>query len=383
MSAALFRRRGSNLALPTTSAAQNDARQSDSKMLGTSLPPCRSSGVQWMTRSNALDGSARSIRLHGDKSLRQVWRDSQTATKITYVLTAIFVVMVYYGIRSLRYHYSQISLNCHIADCTISITPVGWKHKASLTFPRRQLSAALAVKTTYNGTYVSSNPSLTENYNPSSRHNKKYPARTHKSPSVTYKGPDANGHYVSYALVLNDPASESEDAATTDSNDPSPKLVDLSPIRESLQSFRNMDGDGKESWILTFHLFGISHTKRRVRSMMTRIDSYVKRRRHTVTAKESGNPSWLGILCVVFGLLGLFLTLLLGQYVDDKPPPIPRGPGVMRHRHSHASAKPTRAYNDASLKPRATSFTSAYQRATPARFEVKMQPTAINSQKQY
>jgi hypothetical protein len=75
--------------------------------------------------------------------------------------------------------------------------------------------------------------------------------------------------------------------------------------------------------------------------------------------------------------------LLLGQYVDEKQPPVPRGPGAMRHRHSHSNANPTRTYNDSLRKPRATSFTSAYQRATPARYEVRMQPTAINSQKQY
>jgi hypothetical protein len=272
-----------------------------------------------------------------------------------------------------------------MADCSISITPVGWKRKASVTIPRRQLAAALAVKTTYNGTYVSSHPPLNEYSN--SRHNKKNPARTYTTPSATYKGPDGSGHYVSYALILKDPAGESivEDEPTNDQDAP-PKLVDLSPIRDNLQRAVAMDVDenDKESWLLTFHLFGISHTKRRVRTMVTRIDSYVKSRRHTVTVKESGNPSWVGILCVVFGLLGFFLTLLLGQYVDEKPMPISRGPGVMRHhRHSHSGAKSTRPQNESSLKPRASSIAYARQRATPARFEVRMQPTTVNSQKQY
>lgn len=376
------------MTLPTASLA-DDARTENGEGFtrgsgtATGRSSIMSSVAPWFRQSRDLDGSARSIRLHSDKSLRQMWKDSQTATKVTYILMVVFVLTVYFGVRSLRFAHSQISLNCSIKECTLSITPVGWKRKASITIPRSQLHSSLAVKTTFNGTYVSSNPSLNENLNPNSRHNKKHPARTHKSPSVTYKGPDANGHYVSYAVVLADSEKfERSDAdEVTHDSDGIPQPADLTPIQEYLQSASNVGEETERMWLLTFHLFGISHSKRRVRTMMTRIDSYLKRRRHTLNVKEAGHPSWVGILCVVFGLLGFFLTLLLGQCVDMKPPTAAKGPGARRQRHSQSTREPALSYS--AKASRSTSMSSTYLRTTPARYEVRMQPASINSQKLY
>lgn len=383
----LFRRRGSDLALPTSSAPTSSSLTFDQSSTTAHSHPRRSS-IPW-NRSKVVDGSARSIRLH-DKSVLQLWKEAQAATRITYILTATFLFITFFGIRSIRHQYAHISVHCHLRDCTISVRPLHLQRKVTLTVPRPQLVAALAVKTTSNGTYVSSHPPLHEPYQPPShsrdtKGSKKTKPIISPSAGISYKGPDEHGHYVSYALILQE-------------NKHNPELLDLTPLHQYLQPLQNEeeeDGNNHErqQWYLTFHLFGIAQTKRRVRTMLTRLEGYVQKRRQTATIQESTTPSVVGILCVVLGLLGALLTVLFGQYVNE-PPPLPAaGPGARRttnaaqqqqqQRHSHTTGASRPHHHQQQPKSRAASLTTPYQRATPLRYEVKMQPATVNVQKQY
>lgn len=344
----LFRRRASaDVGLPTTTAAAGPKRSS------------------FLIRSNPNDGSARNIRLN--RSLTQVWKQLPTVQKVSYILCIVFLFTIYWGIRSIRYHNQHIHLNCHSTECKLSILDRGWGSKVLLEFPRRQLVDSLAVKTDRDGTFVSAHPPLTEAF--SRNQGKKGKHAT--SASAHYKGPDADGYYTSYAIILRDQATadrlvespeqetapdgaggEDEPAKTT----PLP-AVDLAPLADYLQDL----GEGQYRLIMKLHQLGQS--KRRVRTILTKIESYIKRRRQSLLVKEHGAPSWQGVLGIVLGIVGFLLTILIGQFweEDDRPPP--GGPGARRH----SSAPPVDARRE------------SMKRQTPARYEVRTKPAVATS----
>ena len=74
--------------------------------------------------------------------------------------------------------------------------------------------------------------------------------------------------------------------------------------------------------------FGINQSRRRVKTTVQKIDSYIKRRRHKLTVKENTPPAWQGILLLVLGIFGLLLTMLIGQYWEPPEKKRQTGPGT-------------------------------------------------------
>jgi hypothetical protein len=45
--------------------------------------------------------------------------------------------------------------------------------------------------------------------------------------------------------------------------------------------------------------------------MINKVESYVKKRRQKLLVKKSATLSWQGIMALIFGLLGVMLTLFI------------------------------------------------------------------------
>ncbi|GKZ00802.1 hypothetical protein MPSEU_001031900 [Mayamaea pseudoterrestris] len=335
-----FRRRNHNQGLPTTSG--NNARSSN-----------------FTFRSNPNDGSARNIRL--EKSIVKSWHKTSFATRATYCSLLFFLFLLYMGIRWIRYSNAYIHLNCRITTCELQIMPLGWGRKIRFEFPRRQLLEGVAVKTDAQGAYVEGEPNVNDDYM-ANRQQQQYKKGKKYSPpgKPSSKGPDANGHYVSYALVLTDQETNSAAAENQvheggDYNDQPVKNLEairdyLDPLNDDSSQAENEQQQSR--YRLVLRKFRIAQSKRRVRTILSKIDAYVKHRRTQLVVKETSPPSWQGILGIVLGLMGALLTLLIGQLWDETPASA-SGPGVRR------DGRTSRSSGNAHLK-----------RTTPAKYEV-------------
>lgn len=223
---------------------------------------------------------------------------------------------------------------CHTEQCTLSISPQGWGKKQIVTFPRRQLLRAEAIKVDKDGTFVELSPRL-DNFDDFPRKGKNKSGKQVSS----YKGPDKKGHYPSYRIVLregsrkpvnNEQTGDSVDGAA----EPEIEDVKLTDLYAYLKKEEN------DEYSITIRQFGISQSRRRVKTTVQKIESYIKRRRHKLAAKESAPPAWQGIVMLVLGLFGLLLALLLGQFWEESSPNRRQsGPGT-RNRSTPSSKRP-------------------------------------------
>ena len=174
-------------------------------------------------------------------------------------------------------------------------------------FPRTQLDNAQPIKTDKAGNFLSIDTAKYE-----------IPARgtKNKKKKGTYKGPDENGEYKSFSLRFK--------KKTPDDVERPEGMVDsdFEPVRQYLEE----EGD---LFALHMRKFGLSQSRTRVRSSINKVESYNKRRRQKLVIKESATLPWQGILCLIFGLLGTMLTLLIGQFWDETPNKY-GGPGSRR-----------------------------------------------------
>lgn len=149
--------------------------------------------------------------------------------------------------------------------------------------------------------------------------------------SGAYKGPDDDGNYKSYALKFYPKTPESVEKAEDDVED-----GDFSEVAKFLDK-EETEQDG-EIYVMHMRKFGLAQSRTRVRSMINKVESYLKRRRQKLLVKESAPLPWQGLLFLIFGLLGLMLTLLIGQFWEETPKR-QTGPGVRRSQMSSSSGK--------------------------------------------
>ena len=217
---------------------------------------------------------------------------------------------------------ASIWLTCHQHECTLEITPPGSRTK-TVIFPRTQLDAAKAISTDKAGNFKS----IDENFKTRTAASSKGKGRNkNKMGNGSYKGPDENGDYKSYALRFKKKTPEDVEMpeGMVDS--------DFYVVRDYLED----QGDFFELYMRKFNL---AQSRTRIRSSMNKVDSYIKRRRQKIILKESATLPWQGILCCIFGLLGFMLTLLIGQFWDDEPSKF-GGPGSRRKTTSSGKKIP-------------------------------------------
>jgi hypothetical protein len=217
---------------------------------------------------------------------------------------------------------ASIWLTCHAQECTLELTPSG-SRTMTVIFARTQLHSAQSIKTDKVGNFLSIDSSK---YEPPKREKGKK-----KYKGGSYKGPDEAGEYKSYSLKFR--AKTAEDIVKTEDD---PADGDFSSVADHME-FHEEDGG---LYVLHMRKFGLAQSRTRVRSMINKVESYVKKRRQKLLVKESATLPWQGILSLIFGLLGVMLTLLIGQFWEEAPRK-QGGPGTRRSA-TKTSGKPTK-----------------------------------------
>lgn len=209
----------------------------------------------------------------------------------------------------------------------MQITPPGRGGGVEVDFARRQLVEAQAIKVDSEGKFVklddASDPVLTYRNKQKKGYKKNTNYKQHYS-----GGPDKEGYYDSYHLVLR-PGKADED--NMDENKKGEEDDD-DKVEEStfdaIKEYTTLDNEGR--LVISMRRFSLGQTRRRTRILVNKVDSYVKQRRHKLVLKENSSVSVWGILQLVFGLLMLLLIILLGQFMEEPKPRRHGGPGARR-----------------------------------------------------
>lgn len=243
---------------------------------------------------------------------------------------------------------ASIWLTCHQQECTLEMTPPG-SRTITVVFSRTQLHSAQAIKTNGVGNFLEID---TDKYEPPRKHKgKKYSNKYNK------KGPDEQGKYRTYRIKFHVVSPESNERTEEDTPD-----GDFEPVKK----FMNREEDGTYS--LHMRHFGLSQSRTRVRANVNKVESYIKKRRQKLLLKENATLPWQGILCLVFGLMGFLLSLLIGQFWDEAPKR-QGGPGARRSGAAGARPSTTAGKN----KP-----TFVYDSGRPSKY-----PSGYQYQKKY
>jgi len=205
-----------------------------------------------------------------------------------------------------RFLPASIWLICDAVTCAIQITPPGNVGTTKLEFSRKQIVKADTVKVDKDHVFqrLDTAPSSRQRQN-------KYKKKV--------LGPDEDGFYDSYFVVLRPPMYNQNPTDETAENE-----KDLA----ALEPFINRNDDSGNIFV-PMRKFNVGRTRRRTRTMAMKVESYAKQRRNQLTIKENAPLSWLGIVLMILGLFLLLLTILIGQFVDEAKT---GGPGVRRSR---------------------------------------------------
>ena len=193
-------------------------------------------------------------------------------------------------------------MDCHARACYIDITPPGFQGTRRIKVGRSQVVRSQATKVDKFGKFVE-NDTGSIVYRP------------RKSKDYNSRGPDANGNFESYNLIL----SNGKTTAGTDSNkdessaeDNDDEETDLSELAE----FVTIE-DTSGHYVLSMRQYNFGQTRRRSKTMVNKIDAYIRRRRHKLLIKENAELSVIGIILIVLGMFGLLVVLLLGEFWED------------------------------------------------------------------
>jgi len=346
------------------------------------------------------DGSARSIHLQSPVVTK--WQRSSQAVKISYSVAFCSFWIVVFGWRLLTYQSAAINLECTSFDCTFSMYGVGREKKIRLTLPRHQVIGTRPVKVDKSGVIVNDNVDMNSEWKYQPERGGKAKNKK-KSQSQNYKGPDKDGNYLTYFITVRDRDAKTEAARKAEQNSngddgedsseiKDAESVDLSPIMKfavpAPQKEGETDGATKEIRVV-MRQHGIQQSRRRVRNMTQKIDSFAKKRRHKLSVKESASPDWRAILMLVLGGCSFLLSLLLGLFWEDEEATTRQvsGPASRRRmqqqqqRQTMSNAKRGTSYNSGGSAPKGTGGPSGnpYQRTTPSRYEVNTQPSLRRS----
>lgn len=92
------------------------------------------------------------------------------------------------------------------------------------------------------------------------------------------------------------------------------KENDLLPSLESIQPFATKEANHQYRVIM--RKFNVGHKRRRVTSLISKINMYAAGQKDTLIIRENRIVAWQGILLIVFGVFSMLLSMLLGQFSD-------------------------------------------------------------------
>ncbi|KAL7477487.1 hypothetical protein ACHAW6_003294 [Cyclotella cf. meneghiniana] len=335
---------------------------------------------------NGPDGSGKSIKM--EAPLVKAIRSAEGATKYTYIWFFVSVAFVWMGWSLISRGSASMLLDCKSTGCTLTInkpkkfTPrnisfaprnIKTKRKVRVEFKREQVVradnilwdpvAGRIVKNyglaspSYDGERRMEEEEVEERGLPNKgRPNKPWKEHTKykkqqqrnkykKSSSYSAKmfGPDEDGYYNSYTLVLRDPTPESFDESDKNENNEAEKNNEESPSKKmqrqmqsrhksmlhdpdslaaQLAPFLVQSQDDANSLEYNIHLrdFNVRQTRRLARTSVAKINAYANGRRSSFTVREARPVSWQGLTLLILGIFSLVLCLLLGQFWEEYDP---------------------------------------------------------------
>lgn len=270
------------------------------------------------------------------------------------------------GWRWLLHYNAYLKVECNSTDCFLRFASIGRYKKLKLEIPRHQLKDVRAVKVSPYGQVKEDNVNLNEEWRNVQKMKTGNGKKTSKKNSAinSFKGPDANGNFLTYAITFKD-KSDFRKKEGDDDQVQAERLSDLEGNEKDLSAILGPFGHRLDNGDIrvVFRQNGLTQTHRRVRNMHSKLDSYIKKRRQKLNVRETAPASWQAILLVVFGLVGFLLTLLIGLFWDENDiynsSKKEGGPGV-RRRHHHSDVKKE---------------DNPYGRQTPSRYEVSTRPS--------
>jgi len=209
-------------------------------------------------------------------------------------------------------------------------------------FSREQLLSAEAIKVDLDGNFIKVDDS--DPYAANAYHQRKNKHKKKKYRAGFEKGPDKEGNYDSYHLILKPMKESDRDEESTKNSPDKDKADDDDDVEisdfENIKEYTRIDDKGR--LVLQMRRFNLGETRRRTRILVNKVDAYVKKRRHKLVVKENAGLSFMGIFSMVFGLFILCLTVLLGQFMEE-PPRRQGGPGARRKQQAGRNPAQTRS----------------------------------------
>uniref|UniRef100_A0A7S4T0E0 Uncharacterized protein n=1 Tax=Ditylum brightwellii TaxID=49249 RepID=A0A7S4T0E0_9STRA len=258
-----------------------------------------------------------------DSPIVKNFHRSSGYTRGSYLWVIGSIVMIVVGYRYIRYHYANVWLECKVDGCELHISPHGsyGADFKKVFIDRSQIVRADHVKVNMEGQVMRSTGNS--------------PAYTKKKGKKFSNGPDENGWYHAYSILLNEyPTNSNFD------DDSIIKGIDnlVGSEREAEVYRRRMAKKEKQpklshelkefitdspltkttQFIFMPRLFNLHQTTRRAASAVTKINSYVKKRKDNITIREQAHISWQGLVAVLLGVFSLLLSLILGQFWEPE-----------------------------------------------------------------
>mmetsp|Transcript_19660 Transcript_19660/g.27999 ORF Transcript_19660/g.27999 Transcript_19660/m.27999 type:complete len:391 (+) Transcript_19660:263-1435(+) len=323
--------------------------------------------------SSYADGSGKSIKM--EAPLVKAIRKADGFTKGTYIWLFISLFFVWAGWSWIRSVSASMILECNSNGCTLTInTPKAFlprntpfnvgkksktKRKNKIQIWREQLVRVDNIKWDPESDQILENygldsPTYSNNQNSNdsdedeeqpmndkNKRKKKYEKykRKYNTNGYNYRtgGPDEDGNYDSYVVVLRDPLPSTESDAVED-HEESPSMTMARQMQEQHKRMANdpnslanrlapyaIASDGRElasstEYILHLRDFNVGYTRRMARTVVSKINAYIKGRRSSFIIRESRPIPWQGLVMLILGIFSTVLCLLIGQFWEESDP---------------------------------------------------------------
>ena len=263
-------------------------------------------------------------------------------TKASYGWLFSSVIVTYLGFRGIRHGHASIRLTCNPSACDLEIIPPGPPNITKIRILREQLVKAEVVKVDKQGNIMQVVGSKDEIIGGGVHRPRRH--TVHKKPkgkkySNEALGPDENGWYDSYVLVVAEHGPDPEDningrediggiaghhmEKNSDGGEENykkqihPRGRHPTNTLEPLQEFVKPDENG--SYTFQMRRFNVGQSRRKASSTATRINSFARKRRHKLSVTETMTVPWQAIVAIVVGMFSLIVSLLVGQLWDPEP----------------------------------------------------------------
>jgi len=250
-------------------------------------------------------------------------------TKATYGWVLVSLAVAWMGFRGIRHGHASVWLTCGATSCDLEITPPGPPKVTRVTILREQLIRSAAVKAGPDGNVVR----VLEGTAAGGTFPHKYGAKKKKKGKnprydVSDKGPDEDGNYDSYVIVASefgpDTSNDDDDAGSTGVQDASEQKKSSRTGRHPTNSLESLSSIGvvpneAGEYVIQMRRFNLGQSRRKAMTTVTRVNSYIRNRRHKLQIRETKHVAWQSIVAIVFGIFSLILSLLCGQFWEPEP----------------------------------------------------------------